>query len=422
MNIETVQALFVALLIGFVIGLQRTMRSYYQNGTFSSQEAAGSRTFALISLGGYLSALLAQKLPWLAALLSAGIILLILLSYLLKVQQFHKHGMTTQVAALITLALGIMVALGWQDEAVFIGVAMVVILELKPYLQRIETHIDPAEIRATVLLLAMTFLVLPILPDRMVGPYDLINPYKTWLMAVIIAAISYIGYIAIRILGNKRGVMLTGLFGGLISSTAVTITLSKLATWKKMIENNLAAGIAIACTIMYLRVLFEASLISQELAKTLALPFLLAAVGGLVIVYIFYRHASSQSVDITQSILGKNPLQLSEAIKFALLFGMIYGVITVVKSHFGTLGVYAVAALSGLGDVDAITLSLSELASEHHLPLTAAAYGIIIASVSNSLVKLGITFYLAGRELGLKMALFFLITLGLMFIGFNFTL
>ena len=189
-----------------------------------------------------------------------------------------------------------------------------------------------------------------------------------------------------------------------------------------MIENNLTAGIAIACTIMYLRVLFEASLISRELAKTLALPFLLAAVGGLVIVYIFYRHASSQSVDITQSILGKNPLQLSEAIKFALLFGMIYGVITVVKSHFGTLGVYAVAALSGLGDVDAITLSLSELAREQHLPLTAAAYGIIIASVSNSLVKLGITFYLAGRELGLKMALFFLITLGLMFIGFSFTL
>jgi uncharacterized membrane protein (DUF4010 family) len=407
-------------MIGFIIGLQRTMRSYYQSGTFSSREAAGSRTFALISLSGYLSALLAQKLPLLASLLSAGIILLILPSYLFKVYQFHKHGMTTQVAALITFALGIMVALGWRDEAIFIGVAMVVILESKPYLQRVETHIDPAEIRATVLLLAMTFLILPILPDKMVGPYKLINPYKTWLMAVIIAAISYIGYIAIRILGNKRGVMLTGLFGGLISSTAVTITLSKLASLKNMVENNLAAGIAIACTIMFIRVLFEASLISVALAKVLALPYLLAAVGGLIIVYIFYRHAATQQIDITQSILGKNPLQLSEAIKFALLFGLIYGLITVVKSHFGTLGVYAVAALSGLGDVDAITLSLSELAKEHHLALDAAAYGILIASVSNSLVKLTITFYLAGSRLGLKMALYFLVTLGLMFLGLYF--
>ena len=418
MTLESLQALLITLAIGFIIGLQRTMRHYYEYGDFSSQNAAGSRTFALITLGGYLSALIAQKLPLIAALSAMGIIVLILLSYLFKVLKFHKYGMTTQVAALIAFILGTMVQTGMQEEAIFIGVAVTVILEIKPYLQRIESQIDPAEIRATLLLLAMTFLVLPVLPDRMIGPYALINPYKTWLMAVIIAAISYIGYIAIRILGNKRGVMLTGLFGGLISSTAVSITLSKLATLKANILNNLAAGIAIACTIMYLRVLLEASLISSEVAKSVALPYLLAALGGLLFVYILYRDADNASIDITKSILGKNPLQLSEAIKFALLFGLIYGLITVVKSHYGTMGVYAVAALSGLGDVDAITLSLSELAKESKLPLHAAAYGIVIASVSNSLVKLAIIFYLAGRKLGLKMALYFTVTLGLMFAGF----
>jgi len=418
MTIETAQALLITLAIGFIIGMQRTMRYYYESGAFSSQIPAGSRTFALIALSGYLTALIAQKFPLIATMSGAGVVVLILLSYLFKVLQFHKHGMTTQVAALITFILGTMVEIRMQEEAIFIAVAVTIILEIKPYLQRIETQIDPTEIRATLLLLAMTFLVLPVLPDRMMGPYALINPYKTWLMAVIIAAISYIGYIAIRILGNRRGVMLTGLFGGLISSTAVSITLSKLATLKANILNNLAAGIAIASTIMYLRVLLEASLISPEVAKSLALPYLLATLSGLLFVYLLYRDTDNASIDITKSILGKNPLQLSEAIKFALLFGLIYGVITVVKSHYGTMGVYAVAALSGLGDVDAITLSLSELAKESRLPLHAAAYGIVIASVSNSLVKLAIIFYLAGRKLGLKMALFFTVTLGLMFAGF----
>jgi len=418
MDYLLIQLLLIAVILGFIIGLQRTMSSLYQNkGGENPFFFAGSRTFALIALLGFLSGWLAKSAPTIVTMVAFSVLGLIILSYYLKTTLYRKMGMTTQVAAIITYLLGLMVYLHLEQYAIFIGILMIILLEIKPRLQRIEQNVTPSDIKATILLLAMTFLLLPVLPDEMIGPYKLFNPYKTWLMAVIIAAISFVGYVAIKILGNKRGVLLTGLFGGLISSTAVSISLSQMYTTQKDYLNNFAAGIAMACTLMYLRVLFEAFVINKKVALILLLPYAAASLSGLIFVYILYKNSKTATFDLEAVSTTKNPLQLSEAIKFGILFGIIYGAISIVQNHYGNIGVYIISTLSGITDVDAITLSLSQLALDEKLTLQASAAGIVIASATNSLVKLGIVFWIGGRAIGWRLTFFFILTLGMMGAG-----
>lgn len=408
----------ISVILGFMIGLQRTMTMIYSNTTDKKESYfAGSRTFALISLLGFLSGWLYASAPVIIIIIALSIVGLIGFSYYIKTTLYKNMGMTSQIAAIITYLLGVMVYLRLEQYAIFIGVLMIILLEIKPRLQRIEQNITPSDFNASILLLAMTFLILPILPDEMIGPYKLFNPYKTWLMAIIIAAISFIGYVAIKILGNKRGVLLTGLFGGFISSTAVSISLSQMYTTQKAYLNNFAAGIAMACTLMYVRVLFEAFVINQKVALTLLLPYTAASLSGLIFVYILYKHSKTATLDLEKTDIGKNPLQLSEAVKFGILFGVIYGAINIVQNHYGNIGVYIISILSGITDVDAITLSLTQLVTDQKLSLQVSANGIVIASITNSLIKLGIIYWIGGKTIGWKLTLFFLITLGMMGAG-----
>ncbi len=410
MDFAVIQSLFITLIMGFMIGMQRTL-SILPKG---EHNFAGSRTFALIALIGYLSAWLGDTIEGFIFISAAIVGLLLAVSYYLKVTRFHKTGMTTQIAAVVTYLLGLMVYAGLQNYAIFIAVVLVVLLEIKPRLQQFEAHLSSTDINAAVLLLAMSFIVLPVLPDKMIGPYELFNPYKTWLMAVIIAAISFVGYAAIKLLGQKRGVFITGAAGGLISSTAVSISLSQMFHRQFPLLNNYAGGVAIACTFMYLRVLFEATVIHPDLALHLAPAYLAASVSGLGFSYYLYTHSQSADINFDNSAITKNPLQLSEAIKFGILFGIIYGAIAFTQTRFGDIGVYIVSLASGITDVDAITLSLSELARDDKLVMTTAMNGIVIASVTNSLVKLGIVFWLGGGRLGWRVTQFFILTLGLM--------
>ncbi|WP_234697139.1 MgtC/SapB family protein [Nitrosophilus alvini] len=408
-----IKSLLIALVLGFVIGMQRTLAHMQQNRI----PFAGSRTFALICLLGYLSGWMQEYIENIVPLAISILGVLIAISYYIKAAIGGKKGITTQIAALITYFLGLMIYYDLENYAVFLGVLIVILLDIKPRLQRFESHLTAADINAAILLMAMSFVVLPVLPDRMMGPYNLFNPYKTWLMAVIIAAISFVGYAAIKILGNKRGVFLTGAFGGLISSTAVSITLSKLYNFQKEYISNYAGGIAIACTFMYLRVLFEAAVIYPGLAEKLVPAFAGAALAGFGFSYYFYRFSRTAEISFENSAIMKNPLQLSEAIKFGILFGLIYGAIAFVKTKYGDVGVYVVSFFSGITDVDAITLSLSELSREQKLHLSVSMNGIVIASVTNSIVKLGIVYWLGGRHLGWRLTQFFVVTLGIMGIG-----
>ncbi len=410
MEYDAVKSLFLVIVLGFVIGMQRSMTYLYKG----EQAFAGSRTFALLALAGYVSGWLQKYVPGFAVASLVVVGSLIALSYFMKVKSAQKRGMTTQIAALVTFLLGLMVWFGLENYAIFIGVVTVVLLEIKPKLREIESHISATDVNAVVLLLAMSFVVLPVLPDEMIGPYKLFNPYKTWLMAVIIAAISFVGYVAIKVLGQKHGVFLTGAAGGLISSTAVSISLSEMFQKRFDFINNYAGGIAVACTFMYLRVLFEAFVIHPELSARLAPAYIGASLIGLAFSYYLYRNSKSADISLENPAITKNPLQLSEAVKFGLLFGVIYGAVAFVETRYGDIGVYVVSLFSGLTDVDAITLSLSQMAKDQKLAQIAAMNGIVIASVTNSLVKLAIVFWLGGSKLGWKLFQFFALTLGLM--------
>jgi uncharacterized membrane protein (DUF4010 family) len=178
--------------------------------------------------------------------------------------------------------------------------------------------------------------------------------------------------------------------------------------------NNYAGGVAVACTFMYLRVLFEAAVIHPALAKALAPAYVAASAIGIVFSYFLYTRSHTADIHFEEQAIAKNPLQLSEALKFGLLFGVIYGAIAFTQGRFGDIGVYIVSFISGITDVDAITLSLSELAKDEKVVMKTAMNGIVIASVVNSLVKLGIVFWIGGLRLGWRVAQFFIVTLGVM--------
>ena len=416
MEYEIIKSIFITIVLGFAIGMQRTLSSIKYGEKFFG----GSRTFATISLLGYLSCWLDDKVPYFTLVTFISIFVFISISYYYKATKLCKIGLTTHFTGLLTFFLGVMIYYKLTDYAVFIGVVIIVLLEIKPRLQNLEKHISSTDINAITLLLVMSFIVLPVLPDKMIGPYQLFNPYKTWLMAVIIAGISFLGYIAIKTLGQKYGIFLTGAAGGFISSTAVSISLSKMFQKQYHFINNYTGGIAIACTFMYIRVLFEAFVINPTLALHLLPAYGGASISGIIVSYYLFTHSPTAKIDLSNSEIAKNPLQLSEALKFGLLFGLIYGAIAFVENRYGDIGVYIVSFISGITDVDAITLSLSQMAKDGKLILDASAYGIIIASVTNSLVKLGIVFWLGGFKLGLKLSLFFMITLGFLGIGLLF--
>ncbi len=420
MDIHIIKSIIVSAVLGFMIGMQRSIYHLSRD----EKSFAGSRTFSLIALAGYMSGLINKNLSGIAIVAGFVIGLVILAAYYFKVTSSKEDaagegidfGSTTHFAAFATFLLGLMVSLSMEKYAVFVGVLIIVLLEIKPKLKKIEAKITSTDINAAVLLLAMTFLVLPILPNRMIGPYQLFNPYKTWLMAVIISAISFVGYAAIKIFGHKRGLFLTGALGGMVSSTAVTVSLSRLATGRKGIAIHVAGAIAIACTFMFFRVLVLIFIIYPSLAEKILFPFVATTAAGLVYTYVLYKKSPPPEVALSDSF-AKNPLQLSEAVKFGILFGVVYGASSFVRARYGDTGVYIVSFFSGLTDVDAITLSLAELAKEGMLAPMVSILGIVTASVVNSLVKLVIAAWQGGTRLGLVLLFYFLITIGVLTIS-----
>ncbi len=409
---QILKSLGIALLIGFAIGMQRTLASIREN----KQNYAGSRTFGLIAVAGYLASWLSEVVPYIQVIVSTGIVLLILEAHLLRSKADKKVGITTPVTALLTYLTGVMVYYEYTRYAIILGIVIIILLEIKPRLQSVEYKISSTDINAVILLLVMTFIVLPLLPNKMTGPYNLINPYKTWFMAVLIAFLSFVGYLTMKIFGHKYGIFLTGAAGGFISSTAVTVSLSKLYGIQKNFALSYAGGIAIACTFMYLRVFVEIYVVNPSLISIAGIPYLFAFATGLAMSYYMFKKSETADIKLEETSLSKNPLQLSEALKFGLAFGIIYGAISLTKEHYGAAGVYIISILSGITDVDAITLSLSEMAKETKIVPKTASLGIVTASVTNSLVKWVLAYWIGGKNLGNKISWFYIATLGVLFV------
>ena len=260
-----------------------------------------------------------------------------------------------------------------------------------------------------VLATALHLVLLPVLPDAEMGPLDAFNPFKIWLMVVVIAGISFCGHFAVRLLGTRSGLVLTSMLAGLASSTALTLQFARLNKEQGGLERLLATGILLAGATMWLRLLALVLIIHGELALRLAAPLLLLAAIVYGFAFWFWRQREEMPDGPVQPET-RNPLDLATAIKFGLLLALIGFMATLLQSKVGNSGVYLLSLVSGITDVDAITLSLSQLAQKE-LALEVAARGILLAGLVNSLVKGVLALVIGGRSLGRRVLLPYLVSI-----------
>jgi uncharacterized membrane protein (DUF4010 family) len=245
----------------------------------------------------------------------------------------------------------------------------------------------------------ISVIILPLLPNANFGPppLDVINPYKIWLMVVLIAGLNFLGYLLVKILGGEHGLVLTGILGGLVSSTAVTLSFSQRSRSEPQMSSAFVLAIVLAWTIMFVRVVVMVGLINRPLAASLAVALGCMAAAGVVISFILWRRGKARQTGVVTA--KANPFELTEAIKFGLLFGVVTIAAKAAQVYLGAKGLYLAGAVAGLTDVDAISLSMANLAATDPQSIKVAAYTIVIAVISNTLVKTGMASFMGAPGL-----------------------
>jgi uncharacterized membrane protein (DUF4010 family) len=391
LTLELWQRFALATLIGLLIGLEREHSQQESETT----HFAGIRTFPMITLLGCTTALLADENQiWLFAVGMAGMVGLILTVYAFSAQR-GDLGVTTEIVALLAYLIGGLIF--WNEIwlGVALGVIVTVLLALRPFLHNLVARIDREDIYATLKFVVVSAVILPLLPDEAYGPWGVLNPFQIWLIVVFVSAVSFTGYVAIKLLGPRRGIGLTGFLGGLVSSTAVTLGFSQRSRETPALARHLALGILIACTTMYPIVVVQVLAFNQELAKRLWLPMGLLAAIGLGGSALLWRAARSREPETTNFA---NPFRLLPAIQFGLLFSAVLLVTKAAQVSLGDTGVYLASFLAGLTGMDAITLSMAQLAGEE-VSLHVAVQSLLLAASANTLVKGGLTAFLGAASL-----------------------
>ncbi len=386
-DVVAVRNFLLALAIGALVGIEREKHKTTEHpGTFG-----GLRTFILIAQVGAVSAWLSIHLqsPWLFISAVLALSLVVITAYVLENrQQPAALGLTTEISAITVCLLGGAVMFGYAELAVALAILTSAILTFKQPLHGLVSKLDTSDLYAGSKLLLATFIILPLLPDHAVDPWLALNPYKLWLLVILISALSLLGYIAVRLLGAARGTALAGLAGGLVSSTAVSMSMARQS--KTEVDDDaadkLASGILLAWLVMFVRVMVTVALVYLPLLTQIWLPFSLMALFTAALAGFFYwRGNAGRQIKQRQDNLS-NPFSLWAASKFALLFALVLLTVKLTQHYAPAEGVYLVAALAGLTDVDAITLSMTELARQNNqLSLSAAA--LLVAVLSNTLVK-----------------------------------
>lgn len=391
MEPQILERLGLALAVGLLIGLER---GWHERAAAEGSRVAGIRTFGLIGLGGGLGVLLTGRVvdvPF--GLIFLGFASLLVAAHI-RAARPGVVGATTPVAALITFLLGAAAVGGDMAVAASGAVVTAILLSAKPVLHRWLERIEYPELVAVLKLLLISVVMLPVLPNRAVDPWNALNPYEIWWMVVLIAGISFCGYVAVRLAGAERGVMLTGLLGGLTSSTAVTLSFARLSQRNADATGLLAAGAAAACAMMLPRLLLVIGLLNRSLLELLILPLGAAAVVTYLGAGWLWRGPGGAPT--TQSVRIENPFEFWVALRFGLLLAAIMLLAQLLPLWLGDAGLYLLAALSGIGDVDAIALSMARLGSGD-VALATAAVAVAIAVVANSVAKAGLAFVL-GRS------------------------
>ena len=407
MDIEVLKGFLVAFFIGGLIGLEREHSKRFAGKTQTGQplpldapspDFAGIRTFPLVAMCGWMSAYLTTFLgPAVFIVAFAAFTVLVTAAYQRISAAGSDLGITTAVAALLVFGLSGLCAFAPLQLCGALAVCVYLVLTMKPPLRALARAVEPEDLYAIGKFGAISLLVVPLLPDRTFGPYDVLNPRHIGILVVLIAAISLVGYLAVKALGSGRGFGLTGLLGGLVSSTAVTLSFSHKSREAPALALPAALAIVLACTVMCPRVLVVTALLSAPLVRSLGLAMAAMTLASSIAAFAIYRRARTIEVGVHEPVSFKNPFELGPAIKFAAVFAAVMLGAKALESLLGNTGLYLSGIVSGLTDVDPIVVSMSRLHASGQVPAEVAATTIVLAVMSNTLTKAFMALTLAGR-------------------------
>lgn len=391
---DSIARLAASLAAGLLVGLQRQFAKQHEHPDLF----AGARSFALIAMTGAACSLLAIRfddvLPLVAGFVAVAVVVAI--GYLGGVRR-GSVGITTEMSALATFTAGALAGDGQFVVAGALAVATTALLAAKPYTSAFVAHLDRRDVEATVQFAVLVALVLPILPREPIGPspFDAASPFSIGLMVVFILGLSFLGYVLIGVIGPRRGIGLTGMLGGLVSSTAVTLTMSERSRANPGVVRPLAMAVMLAWTIMFGRLLVIVGVVNPDLLVEVALPIAAGGVACLAWVGRIALRDESAEVDADADRLA-NPFSIGPAIRFGLLYGVVLIGSKALSTWLGDTGVYLGAVVSGVADVDAITVSLAKLsATGERIPAATAADAIVLAAAVNTVVK-GVLVWISG--------------------------
>ncbi|MBC7816224.1 MAG: MgtC/SapB family protein [Planctomycetaceae bacterium] len=387
MSTQLFQSLAISLLLGGLVGLQRQ---------HVDSPLGGVRTFPLVAIFGSLCAILAAPFGgWMvAAGLLATVVVIALGSW--QVRSEEDRGITSEAAILVMFAVGALCVSGPMMIAVAVGAGVAVLLQFKPQLHGIVTKLGDADIKAIMQFVLITFIVLPVLPNETYDPFEVLNPHEIWLMVVLVVGISLGGYISYRFLGHHAGLILSGLLGGIISSTATTASYARRTAQQPAMVPTAATVICLATGVSFIRILLEVAVVSRTLLPTVA-PVLIGLMVVSLLFALVYGRRGSQPPEKMPS--QGNPSELKSAILFGGLYGLVLISVAASKEYLSHTGLYAIAMLSGLADLDAITLSTARMVESQRLSVDSAWRIILIAALSNLVFKAGLVLVLGDRKL-----------------------
>ncbi len=407
MDLTVITQLAIALILGMIIGLERG----WSTRTGPEQQGGGGvRNFGLVGLLGAIAALLAER--WgtsILALIFLGLAILVSTAYFLTARHSQDYGTTTELALLMTFVLGALVVRDLAIEAVAVAVVVTWLLRAKKSIQKTLVFLKPDEFLATLQVLLVAAVAFPLLPNQDIGPWQAINPRAIGLIVLLIMTISYGGYFAIQLWSQRAGILLMGVLGGIASSTATTVTFARMAKDQPGQNPWFVTGIVLAIVTMVPRLLLIISLINGDLAQNLLFPLItLAVVLLLMALVIIFRR---RRLETTASLALGNPVDLVSAVQYAALLVLLSVLVKGAEAWFGNAGVYSLAAISGLVDVDSVSITLGRSAN-HSLAMNVASQGILLAVGVNTLMKIVIVQVIAGKAMARSCALVLVGALG----------
>jgi uncharacterized membrane protein (DUF4010 family) len=398
-EIQLFQNLGISLVLGLLVGLQRER---------SAIGRPGLRTFPLITILGTGSAILASEFGgWVMLGAMLGVVAILAFQRVAHMQETDPDpGVTTEFAVLVMFCVGALLMVAPIAVPIAIGGGVAILLQFKPEMHRFAETLGNDDLKAIMQFVLITCIILPVLPNQTYGPYDVFNPWKTWLMVVLIVGMSLGGYIVYKFLGRDAGILLGGILGGAISSTATTVSYSRMARGKREVTHVAAIVVMVASTVVFIRVLIEIAVVSPRFLSNSAVPItalmLMTAVPAILMWYRVRKHPSQMPEQ-------ENPTQMKSALVFAAMYAIVLVALAAAKAHLGTQALYVVSAISGLTDMDAITLSTADLANSDAAILADGWRLIVVASLANLVFKAVMVGMLGGRRLFLEVTMLFAI-------------